>query len=74
MNLDFVTVIVKCCIPEANETNLEKNSCNDTEKNCDCWDGGVGETAQFFLCFFIVFRLFVVKLLQRGDNFESHTI
>ena len=35
---------------------------------------GVGETDQFFLWFFIVFRLFVVKLLKRGDNFKSHTI
>ena len=42
-------------------------------KNLRLLGRGVGETDLFFLWFFIVFRLFVVKLLQRGDNFESHT-
>ena len=39
-NLDFVIVVVMCCIPETNETNFQKKSCNDIEKNCGCGYGG----------------------------------
>ena len=40
MNLDFVTVIVKCCIPERNEIDFEGNSCNDVEKIANVGLGG----------------------------------
>ena len=40
VNLDFVIIIVTCYIPETNETNFQKNTRNDFEKNCDCGYGG----------------------------------
>ena len=40
MNLDTVIVIVKCCIPETNETDCEGNSSNDVEKIATVGTGG----------------------------------
>ena len=64
MNLDCVIVIVKCCIPETNETNFEKNICNDIEKNCDYWDGG-GQQAKFSTFFdpktFVIVLIFKIS-------------
>ena len=37
MNLDFVIVVVTCCVSETNEINFQMNIWNDIE-NGDCWD------------------------------------
>ena len=59
MNLDCVIVIVKCCIPETNETNFEKNICNDIEKIVTIGTGGQQAT---FLTFFDP-KTFVIVLI-----------
>ena len=47
MNLDFVTVIVKCCIPETNEIDFERNICNDIEKIATGGTGGSVKLTNF---------------------------
>ena len=61
MNLDFAIVIVKCCIPETNETNFEKNSYNDTEKIATVGSGGQQAT---FLTFFHPQKFIIVLILK----------
>ena len=60
MNLDIVTFIITCCIPETNVTNFQKNICIDIEKNATAMGRGLVKLTQFFLWF----RLLAVKLLQ----------
>ena len=61
MNLDFVKVTVKCCIPEINETNFENNACNDINKIATFGTGGQQTT---FSTFFDPKKLVIVLILK----------
>ena len=77
INLDFGIVIVACCITEPNVTNFERIFASRHWKKCDCWDGGSVKLTNFshgFSHVLMMFNLFAVKLLKRGDNFKCHTI
>ena len=50
-----------CCIPETNETNFEKNSCNDTEKIATVGSGGQQAT---FSTFFYPKKFVIVLILK----------
>ena len=65
MNLNFVIVTVKCCLPETNETNFEKNICNDIEKIVTVGSGGQQTifSTFFYLKNFII--VFILKFLSR---------
>ena len=50
MNLDCVIVIVKCCIPERNETNLKRIVATSLKKIATVGSGGQQATfSTFFL-------------------------
>ena len=61
MNLDFVIIIVKCCIPETNETKFKKNSCNDTKKIATVGSGGQQAT---FSTFFYHKKFVIVSIFK----------